>query len=143
MRVAYSFRLEAEIAAATLALLLELEIELKGIRKLLKPVYLWCYRRKSAQLLSAFAHYWPGNNGWGTSGFITAIRDCCRKYLVAITFLPVVQSRLLAISTKGCFFKYIPCNTFREPDKKYGEVDLIDCCPHTIDLDLKRPDIVK
>ena len=63
MRLAYSLRLEPETAVATLALLLELEIELKGIRKLLKPVYLWCYRRKSAQLLSAFAHYWSGSKG--------------------------------------------------------------------------------
>ena len=67
MRVAYSLRLEPEIAAASLALLLELEIELKGIRKLLKPAYLWCYRRKSAQLLSAFAHYWSRSKGWGSS----------------------------------------------------------------------------
>jgi len=63
MRVAYSLRLEPESAAATLALLLEVEIELEGIRKLLKPVYLWCYRRKSAQLLSAFARYWSESKG--------------------------------------------------------------------------------
>ena len=65
MRVAYSLRLEPESATATPALLLELEleIELKGIRKLLKPIYLWCYRRKSAQLLNAFAHYWSGSTG--------------------------------------------------------------------------------
>lgn len=62
MRVAHSLRLEPETAAATLALLIELEIELKGIRKLLKPVYRWCYQRKSAQLLSAFSRYWSGTN---------------------------------------------------------------------------------
>ena len=67
MRVAYSLRLKTDIAVASLALLLELEIELKGIRKLLKPVYLWCYRRKSARLLNAFGHYWSGSRGCGAS----------------------------------------------------------------------------
>jgi hypothetical protein len=59
-RIAHSIRLEP--AKAALALLLDLEIELKGARKLLKPLYLWIYRRQSTQQLRAFSNYWSRIN---------------------------------------------------------------------------------
>lgn len=59
-RGAYSIRLEP--AKAALALILNLEIELRGFRKLLKPLYLWNYRHQSTRLLSSFADYWSRIN---------------------------------------------------------------------------------
>lgn len=62
-RVACSVRLDPQTSSAAPALAMELEIELKGLRKLLKPLYLWSYRRKSSQVLTAFANFWSKSNG--------------------------------------------------------------------------------